>query len=34
MLDKYKKHGKAAWDEQKAKKARNDAEDKKRKDPM
>lgn len=32
VLDKYKKHGKAAWDEQKAKKARNDAEDKKRKE--
>ena len=32
MLEKYKKHGKTAWDEAAAKKAKNLAEDKKRRE--
>ena len=32
MIEKYKKHGKTAWDEAAAKKAKNLAEDKKRRE--
>lgn len=32
MIEKYKKHGKSAWDEAAKKKAKNLAEDKKRRE--